>query len=130
MSETDSSLPDDWFHHGDLDLRAAEILLAQDGPLLIAAFHLQQAVEKYLKGFLLSRGWHLRRIHDLEILMQEAIANDPDFHQFLALCQRITEYYIETRYPIGVGSSLQKETVEMELNKVRALIQLIRQKTP
>lgn len=130
MSETDSSLPNDWFAYGDLDLQAAEILLAQDGPLPIAAFHLQQAVEKYLKGFLLSRGWVLRRIHDLELLVQEAIAKDSDFQQFLALCQRITEYYVETRYPIGVRSPLQKDALEMELNAVRALIWLIRQKTP
>ncbi|MGB9752637.1 HEPN domain-containing protein [Roseiflexus castenholzii] len=77
-----------------------------------------------------SRGWNLRRIHDLEIPVQEAIAKDSDFHQFLALCQRITEHYVETRYPIGVRSSLHKEAVETDLNAVRALIQLIRLKTP
>lgn len=70
MPETDSTLPADWFAQGDLDIQAAEILLAQGGPLPIIAFHLQQAAEKYLKGFLLSTGWFLRRIHDLEVLIQ------------------------------------------------------------
>lgn len=77
MSEADSTLPADWFAQGDLDVQAAEILLAQGGPLPIIAFHLQQAAEKYLKGFLLSTGWPLRRIHDLEALIQEAIVRMP-----------------------------------------------------
>jgi hypothetical protein len=56
MPATESALPADWFAQGDLDIRAAEILLTQDGPLPVIAFHLQQAVEKYLKGFLPSTG--------------------------------------------------------------------------
>jgi len=130
MLGTESTLPADWFAQGDLDVQAAEILLAQGGPLPIIAFHLQQAVEKYLKGFLLSTGWPLRRFHDLEVLIQEAIARDPDFTPFLAPCQRITEYYIETRYPIGVHTPLQRNTLEADLSTVRSLIALIRQKVP
>ncbi|GIW02460.1 MAG: hypothetical protein KatS3mg058_3863 [Roseiflexus sp.] len=44
--------------------------------------------------------------------MQEAITKDSDSHQFLALCQRITEHYVETRSPIGVRSSLHKEAIK------------------
>lgn len=128
MSEADSTLPADWFAQGDLDVQAAEILLAQGGPLPIIAFHLQQAAEKYLKGFLLSTGWPLRRIHDLEALIQEAIARDADFAPFLAPCQKITEYYIETRYPLGVYTPLQRDDLETDLDTVRALIGLIYQK--
>ena len=128
MAEAESALPAEWFAHGDLDVQAAEILLAQNGPLAIIAFHLQQAIEKYLKGFLLSVGWPLRRIHDLEILLQEAIARDADFVRFLAACQRITEYYIEARYPIGVTTPLQRAALEADLRMTRDLIALIRQK--
>ena len=73
MPGLESTLPSDWFAQGDQDILAAEILLNQNGPLPIVAFHLQQAVEKYLKGYLLSQAWRLRRIHDLEVLIQEAI---------------------------------------------------------
>lgn len=130
MSGTESTLSADWFAQGDLDVQAAEILLTQSGPFPIIAFHLQQAVEKYLKGFLVSTGWPLRRIHDLEVLIQEAIARNPDFISFLAPCQRITEYYIETRYPIGVHTSFHRDVLEDDLNTVRALIALIRRKVP
>jgi HEPN domain-containing protein len=124
----DSIIPAEWFAQGDLDIQAAEILLAQNGPLAIVAFHLHQAIEKTLKGFLLSTGWPLRRIHDLEILLQEAIVRDAEFARFLAACQRITEYYIETRYPIGVTTSFQHAALQADLNTTRALIALIRHK--
>ena len=125
---TDASLPAEWFAQGDLDIRAVEILLSQDGPLEIVAFHLQQAVEKYLKGFLLASGWSLRRIHDLEILLQEAITRDTDFAAFLPPCQRITEYYIETRYPMGFSTPLEPDTLKDDLQTLYTLISLIREK--
>ena len=115
----DSIIPAEWFAQGDLDVQAAEILLAQNGPLAVVAFHLQQAIEKYLKGFLLSTGWSLRRIHDLELLLQQAIAQDADFAPFLAACQRITEYYIEARYPIGVTTPLQRAALQADLDTTR-----------
>jgi len=128
MPEAESQPPADWFAQADMDIQAADILMAQDGPLPVVAFHVQQAVEKSLKGFLISVGWPLRRIQDVEILVQEAIARDADFAPFLAPCQRITEYYIETRYPIGIHTLLQSETVQADLKAARTLSQLIRDK--
>lgn len=128
MSGAESSLPIDWFARGDLDIQAAKILLSESGPLTIVGFHLQQTIEKYLKGFLLSTGWSLRRIQDLEVLIQEAIAHDVDFASFLAPCQEITEYYIETRYPMNIHTSLQRETLAANLETTEELISLIRQK--
>ena len=127
MFETDTP-PADWYAQGDIDFQAAEILLTANGPLPAVAFHVQQAAEKYLKGFLISTGWSLRRTHDLELLVQEAIARDADLSPFLAPCQRITEYYIETRYPLGIHTLLQRETIEADLDTARDMITLIRQK--
>ena len=129
MSGTDSTLPTDWFSQGDNDIQAAEILFAQDGPLRIIAFHLQQAIEKYLKGYLLLQGWPLRRIHDLEILLQETVNYEQSFAPFLESYQKITEYYIETRYPLGVYTPLQRESLQADLKTTQDLIALIRQKT-
>ena len=69
MSEPEPNLSTEWFALGDQDLAAARILLTEDGPLPVVAFHLQQTIEKYLKGYLLNLGWQLRRIHDLEIML-------------------------------------------------------------
>lgn len=128
MSATESSLPTEWLAQGDMDIQAADILPVQAGPLPVIAFHLQQAVEKYLKGYLLATGWTLRRIHDLEVLIQETIARDADFLPFLVPCQRITEYYLETRYPLGIRTPLQRESLEADLAVTRTLITMIQGK--
>lgn len=41
MSKIDSDIPNEWFSQGDLDLQTVDILLKQEGPLPIIAFHLQ-----------------------------------------------------------------------------------------
>lgn len=128
MSGPEPSLSAEWFALGDQDLAAARILLTEDGPLPVVAFHLQQTIEKYLKGFLLTRGWQLRRIHDLEILLQEAIHLDEDFRPFLADCQRITEFYIESRYPTGFFTILDEAELCSDLAATQALIDLIQDK--
>ena len=101
MSGTDTTWVYEWFYFGDMDWQSANLLLGIQGPRPIVAFHLQQAIEKYLKGYLLEQGWRLQRIHDLEILVQEAIQYDADFSPFVPDCQAIMAYYIGTRYPVG-----------------------------
>ena len=55
-SRKESLLPKDWFAKAAQDMKRVDALLAindDEG----AGFHLQQAAEKYLKGYLLGRGW-------------------------------------------------------------------------
>jgi len=67
-----------------------EILLREKGDAEVTGFHLQQAVEKYLKGYLLSQGWELQRIHNLEALLNEAIRFAPGLEGFRELCEEAT----------------------------------------
>ena len=78
----ESGLPGDWFEKASRDLRRVEVLLADDD-IEGAGFHLQQAAEKYLKGYLLGRGWPLKRTHDLEVLVNEAMTHDDRFEKYL-----------------------------------------------
>jgi HEPN domain-containing protein len=70
MPETESLIPDEWYRMAAEDVMVSQTLL-KNAPQLQASivFHLQQAVEKYLKGFLLSKGWTLQRIHDMNCLL-------------------------------------------------------------
>lgn len=45
-----------WFRKAESDLADARRTVASEGPYDTACFHAQQAAEKYLKGFLVSRG--------------------------------------------------------------------------
>lgn len=52
MRREESRYPQDWFRIGDKELKRARNLLNL-GDLEGAGFNIQQAVEKYLKGYLL-----------------------------------------------------------------------------
>lgn len=64
-----------------------------------AAFHLQQAAEKYLKAYLIHHGWKLQRIHDISLLIKKAVDQDFAFMEYQEVCQKATEFYILDRYP-------------------------------
>ncbi len=118
----------DWFVKAKNDLEAAEILINSDN-LQVASLHIQQAIEKYLKGYLLSKGWHLRRIHDLEKLLDEAISRDADFAIYRTLCQTATEYYAEERYPFLISSELNKKEMKEILENTKDFRNKILRKT-
>ena len=98
MPTAESLYPDDWFRIAAQDLERAAKRLAE-GDNEDAAFRLQQAVEKYLKGFLLTRGWVLKRTHDVSALVTEAVRYDRRLERFRALCRQVAGYYIIERYP-------------------------------
>ncbi len=121
MGHRESQYSDDWFRIGNKDIKRAEILLDLrdfEG----AGFHIQQAVEKYLKGFLLSKGWKLRRIHELEVLLNDAIIYEPILEKFRMDCQKITEYYLEERYPFQISSELTEDELRKSLESATELI--------
>lgn len=121
QNRKESLYPKDWFRKGDEDLLAAGALMIT-GNVGIAAFHLQQALEKYLKGYLLSRNWKLRRIHDLEELLDDAIKLKPSFETYRPLCQTVTEYYIEDRYPFNISSEFKKDELEKVISEAKKFI--------
>jgi HEPN domain-containing protein len=125
MPDKESFIPRDWFKKAEEDLKAAEILLKEES-LGIAGFLLQQAVEKYLKGYLLSRGWELKRIHDLVDLLNAVVTYDKSFEIYRSTCQQITEYYTEERYPFLDTSELTREEIETALTEVKNLRDKIR----
>lgn len=125
MERRESLYPEDWFRVGDRDLRRAKYLLG-GADLEGAAFNTQQAIEKYLKGYLLSKGWELRKIHDLEILINEAIRYDPSFEEFKTACRKITQYYVEDRYPFITASELTEDEIRESLTSAENIVAKIK----
>lgn len=125
MPGKESLYPADWRRIAERDLQRVVHLLAVHDPAA-AGFFLQQAVEKFLKAFLLARGWTLERIHDLEVLLNAALAYDPSLETFRPVCQKITAFYVVERYPLIVDSSLTEEDVREALEEVEALIERLR----
>ena len=83
---------------------------------------MQQAAEKYLKGYLITRGWKLQKTHDLEVLVSEAITHDKYFEQFLDFARMVSAYYLEDRYPPGPPVGYPREEVADMMEQTEKLI--------
>ncbi len=129
MRRDESLYPADWLRIAGKDLVRVEHLLAvQDAEA--AGFYLQQGVEKFLKAFLLSKGWKLERIHDLEALLNAALVHDPSLERFRTACQTITAFYFLERYPLVTDVAFTENDVRSSWEQVRELIEKVRAEVP
>lgn len=118
----------EWFAKGNKDIKNAEFLFKGRRDLETVAFHIQQAAEKYLKGFLIAQGKELAMIHDLVTLLRQAIEVDSEFIQFKAIVKEVTNFYFESRYPMGYEVEYEKEEIKTAIVQVKGLITLIESK--
>ncbi len=118
----------EWLDKGKKDIEDAEFLLENDRSAETVSFHIQQAGEKYLKGFLIYNGWKLERIHDLVKLNEEATKIDKSFNRFSNPLRKITNFYFESRYPVGYEVEYTKQELKEAINKTKDLIVLIKKK--
>ena len=90
-----------WLIKGDHDLKIGIDELATDNPATDAiCFHMQQCVEKYLKGFLIYYGKEIERTHNIGRILRECMDLDISFAQIVnPAVNRLTLYATELRYP-------------------------------
>ena len=97
------------------------LLNAGDGPG--AGLFLQQTLEKFLKGYLIGRGWQLRKIHELDRLLDAAGTYDPALLAFRPLCARVSTYYLVERYPTAAaGGGPSEAQIRLDLDEARRLV--------
>ncbi len=118
----ENALQREWFEIARKDIRRAEVLLS-DGDPGGGAIFVQQAAETALKGFLLARGWTLERTHDLEALLNRAVAFRPDLERFRNLCHEGRSFYTADRYPSG--TTLAESDVRKSLADCRELMRSV-----
>lgn len=104
----------EWVNKGDSDFIAAKTLAPQKGLENQTGFHCQQAIEKWLKAYLIKQGEELRKIHDLTALVIDCEKYDPTFQELEPLVEGITDFAVEFRYP---GESATTEEVQDALDK-------------
>lgn len=118
----DSLYPDDWLRVARLDWHRIFVML-QDGDAEGAGFFLQQALEKYLKAYLLAKGWKLKKVHTLPSLLDEAAEHSGALVQFRELCERVSGFYLSERYPAVESASLELHDVQKEIPEAHSLIE-------
>ncbi len=96
----DPKLVAGWIEKADEDLKFATVIL-EEGlefyPQICFALH--QAVEKYLKAYIIANELDFQKIHDLGRLVKICGEKDNEFNQYFDKLADLNIYYIETRYP-------------------------------
>ena len=115
---------DDWLEIARKDWnRIAIMLKANDTEA--ASFFLQQSVEKYIKAYLLKQGWELRKIHELDALLDDVVRYAQELEAFREICERVSGYYMVDRYPLFRTRELTCEEIEKDMAEARKLIQIM-----
>ncbi len=117
------------FERGRHDIETAQLLYDERGYTDSIVYHIQQAIEKHLKGYLVLHGRRPPKIHELDTLLNHISTFDKSFEHFIDLCEKASRYYVENRYPPGPPVEYGYEEVKEDLDKAWDLIKRIRAKT-
>lgn len=99
MAEMTDEKVKQWLIKADNDIIIAGKDLKTDNPVTDAiCFHAQQAVEKYLKAYLVFKDVEPEKTHKIEKLIQRCVPFDATFSA-LKSADILTEYAVEFRYP-------------------------------
>jgi HEPN domain-containing protein len=111
----------EWTKKGDNDLASAQFLMyMRPVPLEVIGFHCQQAVEKYLKAYLVLKGVEPEKTHDLGLLLERCSTFDAGFSTLAESCAFLTDFAVEMRYPNSI--SLDFDTISKALSLARGAV--------
>ncbi|MDI6784473.1 MAG: HEPN domain-containing protein [bacterium] len=95
---------DDYIHqwlvkaNNDLKTAAHELALPEEETVTDSVcFHCQQAVEKYLKAFLIFHNIEIERTHDIAYLVKQCSSIDNDFANIEI--KELSSFGVDIRYP-------------------------------
>lgn len=105
----------EWLSYAKENMLFAKAGMKEDfAPYHTICFLCQGSAEKYLKGYLISRGWKLKKIHDLNQLIEGASRHDKSFENLYPDAEILNEYITEGRYPgdLPFESIAEKDATE------------------
>lgn len=120
----------EWILKAENDLKTAShvLSLGEDAPTDTICFHCQQAVEKYLKALLVTRGIWFPKTHDIERLVRLLPAGDRP-HLSTEEQAALTDYATQTRYP-GNYEPISLEEAQMAVELAWRVRNQIRKRLP
>jgi HEPN domain-containing protein len=91
----------EWIEKAEADANTArrEVQVVEDPNWDAVCFHVQQAIEKYLKGLLLKDDLAPSRTHDLAVLLNPLLNRYPDLKKLHDDMEWISAFAVEIRYP-------------------------------
>lgn len=90
-----------WLRKAESDLKVVKhLLMINEPPTDALCFHCQQAIEKYLKAFLTFRNVRVKKIHDMEAILNLCIEQDKEFENLdKENISSLSLFAVEVRYP-------------------------------
>lgn len=119
----------DWYERASHDINSAELLFQHDGSSDTICYLVHQAVEKYLKGFLLFYNNDYPLIHDLIKLLRLCNKSNEHIIDYLEECKSINGYYIDQRYPVGMPWDYPKAEVKKVIEQAKSIIKYVLQES-
>ena len=111
-----------WFRKAEIDLLVIKNnLISTEIPIDACCFHAQQAAEKYIKAYVVSRLINFPKTHDLQSLLNFCISVNQSFNNVFEPCIRLSDFAIAPRYPdafddltIEDAINAQKDALEIK----------------
>jgi len=123
-----SKLVEEWLVSAENDLAYAKVGFAETSLWANVCFSCQQAFEKYLKAYLISKKVDFPMTHDLTRLLNLCLKNDPAFSEFEELASMITPYGSAARYPDIGALEFSREQAEQALESAEKLGRFVKNK--
>lgn len=104
----------EWLYKADQDFGFASLALESgDMPFydqICTSFH--QAVEKYLKAYIVAHDLPFLKLHDLEKLLRTCISHDATLSSLEEACRFLNPFYVELRYADNLFVTATKDQAE------------------
>jgi HEPN domain-containing protein len=115
--------PKVWIRFAEGDFAVAQREMQSEAPVYhTICFLCQSAVEKYLKGYLISEGWALERTHDIVELLGHCMGFDESWSSLMAEGAVLNEYIVAGRYPGDIFiEHIDNEAAEEALKAVKRI---------
>jgi len=113
----------EWFQIAEEDFYTAQILNNQvRKPNEIICYHCAQAIEKYLKGYLVYRETIPPKTHNLTLLLDLCVEFDNSFDIVRMECSVVNRYTNEIRYPYRI--EINQTDVDYSIKAVERVMNL------
>jgi len=105
-----------WVFFAENDMKMAESAINEPRLTGQVIFHSQQAIEKYIKSYLVENNVGFPKVHDLPKLY-ELVKRVKDFNIDEIMLEQISNIYSATRYPSNIGLLPDGQTPSLEKSK-------------
>ena len=129
QKKTDAGDPGDWLDFVNADMAAVRLLARHRISFHVCESKLAEALEKAMKADLISRGWRLERVHDLQKLCDHLFQRDHETALRLQpLADELSGSYTESRYPGFDLDAADWKTLEKNLREVTSYVRALRKR--